>query len=303
MRIRKDHKPFEYVLPTETSLDLAGQIAELTGVPFDRDAVNAQGQNLHQIMFSDLCMVLDLSPDEFEFHAGLYYATRVFSGRRSDGSETINLDLTLEFWLSAMTLIATIATFEVTTDEDWSALLQETDRLMTLFVDADQFYQIRDGLKPHLATYAHLLNVSHAMARAMLVFCFCHEIAHHQLEHLDMEAGKDQELEADRHAARMFLKIVESGEKAHDTTVFIDRKVACAPLALTSLLGILEVWLERQGNDAAASQSKHPRARERYEVLAPIIVPQLDDTGDNLHQGMIAGIADIKKCLATSYSG
>ncbi|MGB0696273.1 MAG: hypothetical protein ACPGOY_11530 [Rhodospirillaceae bacterium] len=297
MKIRKDRKPFERLAATDSSLDLAEQVALLAGLPFDREAVRQESKTVQGDIFADLCRVLGLEQSQYEFHFGLYYSARIFSVDNTKGKETIGLDLTFEYWLSAMTLLASVAAFEAPKRSTWPGLIEDIDRLMSLYLDATQYVDVRERVKPYHTTYAHLLNISEGLARAILVFCLCHEIVHHQKEHLKQAASKTQEIEADVQAAELFLQILGAGEKAKDTTVYIDPKIACAPLVMAHLFDLLEAWIEMQGFDLSESQSGHPRAFERYQAIDPILRPHMNETATTIENAIKAGVADIREDL------
>lgn len=293
MRIRRDYKPFERSVPTEGSLAFAAQISELLGLRFDRAEIEAQSKTLYETMFMDLTTVLEIDPVTVRFQSGYFHATRAFVLSGRDGAAQINLDTTFDYWTSALSLLAAIATFEVPSATQWEGLARQVDAAFHLFDDATRFAAAREGMMPYLAGYHHLLNLSEGLSRAMLVFTLCHELAHCRLDHLDKPADQSQELEADRLAAYDFLKVIAYGRGNRDTTIHVDPKVAGAPIVFMHLLDLHEAWLLHQGRELNRLGG-HPRAAERLAAIAPILTPAQIETAKTVLEGMIAGIADIR---------
>lgn len=189
-----------------------------------------------------------------------------------------------------------MATFIPPDDRPMAQLTRVTDQLMAFFVDASVFEDVRHSMLPLITEYSELLNLTHGLARAMLVFVLCHEIAHIEAGHLHEPASRDRELAADQAAAGLFLEVIQVGERAHATHIFIDPKIACAPLLLTAFLDLLEAWHQARFG-AAPSQTNHPAAADRLAVLEPVLSPHFNDTAVNVLEGFRAGILDLKTGL------
>lgn len=297
MLIRRDRNPFERAVPTDGSLAFAAQISALLDIPFDRDEVEALSRELFETMFSDLVSVLQIDPDSVRFESGYFFATRAFALPRKDGTPQINIDTTFDYWISTLCLLASVATFEVPGPARWTDLLEQVDATFHLFDDAKRYARARDGMTPFLTDFHHLLNLSEGLSRAMLVFVLCHELAHCQLGHMNAQEDKHTELDADRLAAQLFLRVVAFGAQNNDTTIHIDPKVAGAPIIFMYLLALYEAWLARQGRDFADT-SRHPNARDRLECIEPILLPELSEVACNVIDGLKAGIDDIKSTIA-----
>lgn len=296
MRIRSDRKPFQRSVPTEGSLAFAAQMSELLNIPFDRDSTEDLSRQLHETMFKELITILKIDAESVQFESGYFFATRAFALRGKDGAPQINIDTTFDYWISTLCLLGAIATFETSDRKQWSNLIEQVDATFHLFDDARQFAQAREGMTPFLINYHHLLNLSEGLARAMLVFTLCHELAHCRLDHLSEPSDKQQELDADRLAAQFFLAVMEHGRHDNHTTVHIDPKVSGAPIIFMHLLNLHEAWQAQQGRSLKAS-SQHPYALDRLANIEPLLSPIQDDTVRSVINGMIAGIGDIKSAL------
>ena len=155
----------------------------------------------------------------------------------------------------------------------------------------------RDEMKVYMVRFAHLLNVSEALSRAMIVFALCHEVSHHKLDHLRSTVSRKQEFEADELGLRYFLRVVDAGEAARESSVYIDPKVAGAPLILSHLFGLFEVWFQTTHGDTVTEAASHPSAEDRLARITPILVPNLSDTALEVVRGFSAGISDFREAL------
>ena len=297
MLVRSDLKPFQRMVATDASLDFAEQVAKLAGLPFDRDQARTEAASLEATIFSDVCKLTDLSPEEFRFEAGAYFQTRVFAMRDDQGRGTIALDRTFEYWISCLCLLSAVATFETLSEREMARLSGQMDRTLNLFVDGSGFERSREEMKVYLVRYAHLLNISEGLARAMLVFTLCHEIAHHLLDHLSGPPSSDQEFEADQIAAERFFRIVDAGESARSSTAYVDPKISGAPLILAELMLLFEEWFAAAYGETESASDRHPGASERLERLVPVFADRLGETAQEIVHGFAAGIGDLRAML------
>ena len=297
MRIRRDRKPFERMVATDASLDFAALVAQLSGLPFDREQVRNDAANIGLTIFNDLCRMAELDRDRFRFETGSYFQTRIFSLNDKEGGNIVALDRGFDLWLSSMCLLSAVATFEVLTDKDFAQLCDQTERMLALFVENSGYDRRCEEMKAYLVRYAHLLNVSEALSRAMLVFALCHEIAHHELGHLTKEASPDMEFEADALGLRLFLKVFDAGDAARESTFYIDPKVVGAPLILSHLIELLETWCVNEDGMSSADTIRHPAAAQRMARLNPLLRPRLNETAGEALKGFAAGIGDLRKAI------
>lgn len=296
MRLRRDLKPFQRSVPTKASLDLVRQLAELTGLPFDEEAVSDEAHSLYELMFDDLTSTLGIDPESVRFQSGYYFAPRAFAARHPSGRPQISLDTTFDYWISALSHFGVMAMCEPLTEGAIRDLAGQVHQTCLLFEDASLFEPVREAHLPYLARYPHLLNLSQGLARAMLVFTLCHELAHCRLDHLSTPDSPDQELAADRQAAELFLRIVRHGENNPGTTIHVDPKIACAPMALMHLIGLHEAWLNRQGSRDKGG-GKHPPASKRLDAVTSVLEPHLNETAVYVLTGFVAGLEDIRSVL------
>ncbi|MEQ8749142.1 MAG: hypothetical protein RIC52_05135 [Amphiplicatus sp.] len=285
------------MVATDASLDFAEQVAKLAGLPFDRDQVRADAASLEARLFGDVCKLTGLSSESFRFEAGAYFHTRIFAALDDRGRNTIALDRTFEYWISCLCLLSAVATFEEMTEPELAQLCSQVDRTLNLFVEGSSFDRSREEMKTYLVRYAHLLNISEALARAMLVFALCHEIAHHMLGHLSAVKSRGQEFEADKMALGYFFKIVSAGNAARSSTAYIDPKVAGAPLILTELIVLLDEWHASVYGGMPNDGGDHPGAAERLDRLKPMFEGRLNETALQVVRGFDAGIGDLRAML------
>lgn len=285
------------MVPTDSSLELARRVAELTGLPFDRDETDQEARVFQNRIFADVCSLIGRDASNFHFEAGLYLKPRLFAANRSDGKAVIGLDERFDYWLMSLSQLTAIATFETPDAALWQRLLAQADDLMAMFMGSTAFERVRDEMIDHMISHAHLLNLSAALGRAALVFALCHEIAHIEAEHLSLPQDPQQEIEADIAAAKMFVGIVEAGETGKDTYAYVDPKVAAAPLILTEFVRLLEDWLKHKGLTVDQGQS-HPDAVDRLAAIDGIIKPMLGEVAVQVLGGYRAGLDDLRAGIA-----
>lgn len=284
--------PLYRVVATEDALDLAAQIAEALGEPFDRRAVAARSEILHETMFADLASSLGIGPDQLVFRSGVYERARAFAGLSREGVPHVVLDLVFDFWVFALGHIMVVkATIELS-PEELGRLHRVLDAVFSLFVDNHRFHQLRESVGPLLLDYKYCLNLSHALTRAMTVSVMCHELAHIRLGHLGRPASRDLEFEADAAGAEIFLRHVRDGGAKGPTTVYVDPKIAAAPVLLLRIFDLYEAWLARRGGPVELSPD-HPSAAERAARLDTLLRPHLNERAVYILDGMSAALVDL----------
>lgn len=285
----------------EQSLDLAEQIAASVGQEFDREAVRALAEALHQAMFDDLLGVLELGVTPPQLHAGIFGYPRAFSAKTTSGENAVAIDMVFDFWVLFSAIIVCVVTFTVPNEGERRVLAKDIQTLFELFLARQDYLKVRRELAHYLLNPKYkgqTLSMAFAMARAMIVFVLCHELAHVVLDHHDNEEGDDasMEFEADALAAEYFLKVVEHGKVTNQTYIHIFPPLACAPLVLTMIFELYETWLESVGLGSAKSGT-HPPAIERTKKLQDIMQRHLDEKADEVAVGAMRAIEELHDWL------
>lgn len=293
-------KPPKRYRATRSSLDFAEQVAKALGLDFDRDAATDLAYNLYEVMFADLVRVLEIDPRSIDFASGRYHRARAFAAPDWSGHPVVVLDMVFEAWISGLALLNTVLAVGSPNAAERQKILETADLHFELITDSQRFETARERLAPFYLRYSELVNLAGGLDRSMLVFVLCHELAHVQLGHLAEAQHRDQELEADRLAAKLFARIVEAGKQDRDTHIHVDPKVACAPIALTQILDLHETWLTLRGR-GTAENSKHPGAKERLDVVKSVLEPTLTDMGDYVLNALTLGLEDLRADFYEAY--
>jgi len=288
-----DLKLKEGIMPTVSSLSLAKKISILIGERFDQDAVAQKALILHDRMFTELTDILEIDTKNIRFQYGVHGIAKAFVGKNKENYNHIILDIVFDYCIFALSHFSIIATFKVLDKTEWKKMLADIVQTFQLFDDAHQYEVTREILLPYLVQYGDCLNLSYSIARAMLVFALCHELAHIDFEHLekDISLPLSLELEADELAVEYFLKLVKYGEHSSDTHVHVDTKVACAPLLLMQLFTLHEKWCYSK-KSAETTSYKHMMS-ERLIKIHQKLYPHLSKKSRYLIEGMTKGISDI----------
>lgn len=288
-----DPEPVLRYIPTDNALDLAEELAKALGQPFDRAAVAAQSETLHETMFADLAASLGVDASALTFRSGVYSRARAFVGRSTTGATHLGLDLVFDFVIAAAGhIMVVLATVELEPDEV-RRLHRALDDVFSLFVDNHRFKTLRESVRPLLTDYHYCLNLSHALTRSMTVSVLCHELAHLELRHLERPASAELELEADARGAELFLRHVRDGGARGPTSVYVDPKLAAAPVLLLRLFDLYEAWLAQRGSPVTPSAT-HPPAAMRANRVETILRPYLIEKATYILDGMTAALADMR---------
>lgn len=281
--------------PTRSSLDFARAIAGRMDRDFDEAEVSRLAHNLYAVMYADLVRLLDLqSPPQLD--AASYSLTRVFLALDRERRPTIVLDMIFDFWLFAATHLTSVATFNAMPRDKALHFINVFEAVLNLFVTGAGYKNVRAQVAPYLLDYPRELNISSAMSRAMTVFALCHELAHAECQHLGKPGSREQEDEADREATAYFLRIVRQQETARGSHVYVDPKVAGAPIVMMQLFDIAEGWLEAQSL-IGDRQEIHAPAAERGRNIEALLTPALASVAREITEAHGKAIMEIRDAL------
>lgn len=282
--------------PSEQSLDFSERVAQVQGMPFDREATRALGTNLYEEMYAELVQVLNLEDLVPDFHSGVFRSPRAFSAYTPSSRPIVGLDMIFEYWMTSLHHIVGVLAFTVPDVAEERRIFRDVTSLFGLFQNPGDFTRVRGPIAYYYLAqhYAEIIRISNLLSRASLVFVMCHELAHLQLNHHGRAAGPDQELEADRKAAELFKRVVAKGRESRLSVIHIDPKVMCGPLIFTMILELFEAWLASRGVDL--SGGTHPPASERTGQLQPLLQNEFNDVAADIIQGSthaIFGLHDL----------
>ncbi|MEO1019172.1 MAG: hypothetical protein AAFY56_16000 [Pseudomonadota bacterium] len=300
MRRRDETLPLKQYFPTQQSLDLAERIAHAQGQSFDREATHKLAGSLYDVMFADLIRILELGQLRIDLRSGVYRFARAFSANAQNGRPAIVLDMVFDHWVFSLTQLVTICAFTVPDNRERQRIITDVSELFALFNYSGDFENSRTRMAQYLLQSEYngqLLNLTAALARAMIVFVLCHEIAHVTLGHLSSKEENEQlELSADAKALEYFHAVVEYGKTDRETHVHIDPKVGCAPIVLSIIFELYEAWLESRGA-SFEEVSNHPPAKRRTRQLQNLMHLELGLEGREIVKGATFAIQDLRSWL------
>ncbi|MGQ3284171.1 hypothetical protein [Bosea sp. (in: a-proteobacteria)] len=288
-----DLQPLMRFVASEDGLDLAETIATALGLPFDRQAVSVQAETLHEVMFADLAKSLGLDTGALEFRSGVYVRSRAFAGMSRAGVPNIVLDLVFDFWIFALGHIMVVMGTVELSGEAVGRLHRVLDDVFSLLVDNHRFTRLRESVRPLMLEYPDRVDLSHALARSMSVSVMCHELAHIHLGHLGRSAAMEDEFEADALGCEYFLRHVGNENARLSSTVYVDPKIAAAPVLLLRIFDLYEAWRGKRGGGGRTS-SLHPASAERADRLEVVLRPHLGEHALHILDGMSAALRDLK---------
>lgn len=287
-------------VPTDDSLEFAGKISRLMGLPFDRDETARTAETLYETQFKALLAALDLPPDTVSFHPEVYWLTSAFADAGEEGEGgggRVFLDENFDLWLFALSHYSVIAACKLLDDEAFAALASNVASALRFFRSAHLRDRVLAELAPTLEDHADCLNLSGGVARALLMFVLCHEIAHCRLGHHDRPVDPALELEADRDAAASFAHLIAKGPHIADTPVYVDPKLAGVPVILPRWLELYEARMQALTGRAPGRRT-HPAPSERVELLSATLRSALNETAAMLLDGLESAVADLRSALA-----
>jgi len=190
--------------------------------------------------------------------------------------------------------------FAAIVEAGFFSLLEKMKRGLLLLARPTTRPRVLEDLRPELETHPECLNVAGGVARALVVFVLCHEIAHGRLGHLDQPEGPEIELEADREAARMVLSIVAQGDALRQSPIYIDPKLAGVPVILPRWLALFEQRVEALSG-RSPDRAGHPDPDRRAEATAVLLRPRVGETATTLLEALESGIDDFRRAMAVGY--
>lgn len=289
---------------TDASLDFALDLARRAGVHADRAETRAASATLYEDAFAALLAALDIPaadvPFHPPFHPEVFGLTSALAADPGGDGPRVLFDETLDLWLFAMAHFTTVAAFGEIDDDAFFAILKKIKGALRLFDSAGLRPRVLDDLRPELEGHPDCLNLSGGVARALMVFVLCHEIAHCRLGHLRQAVAPALELEADEAAARMFVDVIGKEPALKASPVYVDPKLAGVPVFLPLWLGLQEQYRTIL-TGRAPNRSTHPAPQERAEATRRVLAPHLNETAAQILTALENAVDDCARAMAAGY--
>ncbi len=271
----------ERFVATEASLSFSETIAKKLNIPFDKETTKEQADELLDLYFKDISLIL---PDEtrdclFENLASRNFAA--FSGHIKK-MPLINIDQQWPMFLMDANILVCIRTFTVpdTTQKNLTAALFK-ENLATITAP-NSHEKFREKMKPLILEHTEILPVANLLTMCMFGFMLCHELAHHNLRHLEISEDKQLELDADAKGFEYLTRVSSQFEQLQ--FLKIPPNMLSAPIiAMNYLYG-----LEKTGAISIQNNS-HPHAMQRIQNLHALFNKIADDDAQYLYNGLKMG--------------
>jgi len=292
-------------MPHPSSLDFAAELAARAGLDFERAETEALAERLYETCYEALIDALDLTGSAPPFHAEVYWLTNAFAAvpvgaDDAPGGPRVVFDENFDLWLFALSHYSVIAALKDIDDAAFFALLPKVRTALRYFNSARLRQRVLDELESDLRTHADALNLSGGLARALMVFTFCHEIAHCRLGHPGRPPDPEDEIAADREAAALFLRLIEKGPALRESPVYVDPKLTGAPLILPRWLALYEQRMQVL-TGRPPRRDTHPEPEARFQATAAVLVPYLSEQAAMLVRALDSAVDDFARAMAAGH--
>lgn len=246
-------------VPTEDSLSFSETIAKSLDVPFDKEATKKHSYELLERYFKDISQVL---PDETHDCYFENFASRNFMAfaDQIENTPIISIDEQWQiFLMSANILVCVRACIVLSEDERHQNTSLFRENLET-FSDPYTHEILREKMRPIFIKHAQVLPLANLLTTCTFGFMLCHELAHHNLGHMDNIPDKQHELDADAKGFEYLTQVSEQFEQLK--FLKIPPNMLCAPvLAMTYLRALETIGI------ISSESNSHPSASQRTQNL------------------------------------
>jgi len=278
------------IVATDDGLALAEKVAKGLSIPFDKEAARIETRDLLDHYYRDISNVLSRETEGFVFEN--FSSTRVeaYSAYTIEEKPLIFFDQFLSSFFFGLNTLLCMATFHPQTPESLGELSNILHASLLTLTNPRGDQVAREKLKPLLLKHTDVLPVANTLTYSGIAHVICHEIAHHQLGHLESESLPDQELAADSLGYQYFLLLVENENTM--SHLKIGHNAICAPLISLHFFDLLEdLRIVEMDNGI------HPKAARRASMLAETFDEYASDEARRLYDGLVLGLRDLRYML------
>ncbi len=254
-------------VPTENSLSFSETIAKALDMPFDKTATKKHSYELLERYFKDISQVL---PDETD---GCYFenfASRNFMAfaDQIENTPIISIDEQWQMFLMSANIIVCVRACIVLNEDERcqnNALFREN---LETFSDPYTHEILREKMRPIFIKHAEVLPLANLLTIGMFGFMLCHELAHHNLGHMDNIQNKQQELDADTKGFEYLTRVSEQFEQLKFLKV--PPNMLCAPVLAMTYLRALETIgiIANESNSHPSSSQRTQNLYEQFNTVA-----------------------------------
>ena len=273
------------LVATDDSLDLSEAVADGLGIPFERDTVRAQANNLMQLYYKDIASVLVRETRNCQFESFALRRFAAYSDPIGDQSLIlIDEQWPMFFWdANLLVCLRTFIALGEVEREETNVLFNEN---LLSFRDPSKTDSIKDKLRPYILRYKSVLPLVNLLTMCMLGFVICHEIAHAIHEHSSKPQLSEIELEADATGFQLLTRVCCRFENLKSFTV--PPNMICAPVMAFKYLEAIEDL-----NILKFTSAQYPSFKQRVECLKGAFAESACDNGIYLFNGLMKGLSDL----------
>lgn len=282
------------------SLNKARQLAEKVGVPFDERQTAETADRLLTLYFKDIVGALSPEFDHIPITEYSQYRVNAHAGRGK--SAFIHVDQMTDIWIGCLSQLWTIRAMHVLTEKGRAEFNAQFLRVLDMRDAPDTLDDVLEEMWPAFLEHTDELNVSNELTTWSFAFIACHELAHHDLDHVGREGGLAFEFEADRRGYEIFSRVCRH-KGPHGTL----RWQPYAPNGAFVALSLFDLSERRRAQRVGLSMripsETHPFASDRWERLRPSLLLEPNEYVHRFHEGFGAALADIGSDLGLSDIG
>ena len=274
----------------------------------------------YRVYYQDIltaCHIENISPDSVFFSLLPLRNLNAYANTTANKDKVIVFDEDLITFFTAFIIAVMVAVYTDTSDDEVEffdnfilARLEDFDNRAKSRTEESNKKYTDDFMKIIERDY-YFTQVGSYFSMAFTVFIICHELSHHILGHstkkrvfaIPENNGESieipvnspsikEEFEADTHAYKLYLELIENRDKIEvaQLTDAFNR----APLVFFELMDIVQTYSENKTGQPYNSES-HPHPQQRKERLINQYDSGLHHFGEEFYKGFMGYSAHIRK--------
>lgn len=279
----------------EESLRIAKEMAKKLNLSYNEEEVRELSNNLQRFYYEEIVEKTNVPLKNTAFSHGSIRRLIAKVKQNQNKSNDIYFDEQLDFWISSMCFLNSIATFTLPTPENDEEQKELLYAILTTYRMPYSFEFERELMLPLLKKHKELLLFSHDLSKAMIVFVLCHEIAHILLEHFeDKSDAHTIEFEADHYGFLLFKKVITHTDKSG--YIAMQDMFLGAPIVFFYYISLAERYAESI-HGISPSRETHPAPLERASKLKALLEEIEIEKANEILKNLLDGVYDLEEFL------
>lgn len=279
----------------EESLRIAKEMAKKLSLSYNEEEVIELSNNLQRFYYEEILEKINIPLKNTVFSHGSIRQLIAKVKQNQNQSNDIYFDEQLDFWISSMCFLNSIATFTLPTPENDKEQKELLFAILTTYRMPYAFEFEKELMLPFIKRYKEFLLFSHDLSKAMIVFVLCHEIAHILLEHFeDKLDAHTTEFEADHNGFLLFKKVITHTDKTR--YIAMQDMFLGAPIVFFYYIHLAEKYAESM-NGVSPSRETHPAPLERASKLKTLLSELEIEKANEVLKNLLDGVYDLEEFL------